>query len=501
MQKRVRFLAWGVMSALLVCEVAATDDLRLIEAVRHGNREAIKAALQQNVNVNATQADRATALHWAAYREDAETVGLLIRAGADFNAVNDLGVAPLYLACDNGNGVIVEMLLKAGADPHATLPSGETALMTAARAGSVEAVKALIARGASVNAREKRDHQTALMWAASQSHPRVVEELIAAGADVNARSDIYRKVVSREMGRGTDAAAVMTMEQGGYTPLLFASRNGDARSARLLLAAGADVNVTTPDGASALAIAAHSGQTAVAMLLLENGADPNAARAGYAPLHLAVLRADEVLLNALLARGADPNARVTQGTLIGRQAKFFLIDGKLVGATPYFLAAKYTEAKMMRILANAGSNPRLGLPDGTTTLMAAAGALTVGFARGGKDRRDRDLDTAENEAALNQDEDIRTVLNSGLDEVKLDVELGADVNAANNNGDTALHAAAALGYDSVIKFLVSKGAKVDVKNKGGRTPLMIALSKRDNDDKAIATQTADLLRKLENGGQ
>ena len=495
-------LGWSMVLLASAASDAAARDLRLVEAARHSNREAVRALLQQKIDVNEPQPDGATALHWAAYRDDLDTASLLIHAGANVNAVNELGVAPLYLACDNGSTAMVQALLTAGANPNATLPSGETALMTAARSGGVGAVKALLARGAKVNAPETRDAQTALMWAVSQRHPDITEALIAAGADVKARSNIYRKVVARGTGSGADGegGAIGVMEQGGYTPLLFASRVGDVASARLLLAAGADVNDTTPDGASALVIAAHSGQSALATFLLEKGADPNAARAGYTALHLAVLRDDTILQKALLAHRADPNARLTKGTVIGRQAKLFSIEAGLTGATPFFLAAKYADPGAMRLLTTFGADPKLGLPDGTTPLMVAAGFLSRGFGRTGKDRRDRDLDTAENELGLSQNEDVRSVLNSGIDAVKLMVELGADVNAANRAGDTALHGAASHGYDTVITYLVSKGAKVNAKNKRGRTPLMVAESKRDADDKSIATVTADLLRRLENQG-
>jgi ankyrin repeat protein len=286
------------------------------------------------------------------------------------------------------------------------------------------------------------------------------------------------------------------MEEGGFTPLLFASRVGDVVSARLLLAAGADVNDAAPDGASALVVAAHSGHPELTALFLDQGADPNASRAGYTALHVAVLRGDAAMVEALLAHGANPNVPLARGTVIGRQAKLFMIDGALVGATPFFLAAKYADAQSMRLLAKAGADPLLGLKDGSTPLMVAAGMLTTGFSRGGGDRQDREMDTAEAEVAFSQDEDLRVVLNSGIEAVKLAVELGADVNAANQNGDTALHSAAHHGFETVIQFLVSQGARLDAKNKGGQTPLMVAESRRNADDKTIATVTADLLRRL-----
>ena len=494
-------VGWSVI-VLVVAGAGAAGDVRLIQAAKTSDHSAAQALLQQKVDVNAAQPDGATALHWAAYRDDLHIADLLIRAGADVNAKNQLGVAPLYLACENGNAAMVEALLKGGGDPNAALPSGETALMTAARSGSVGAVKALIGRGADANARERMDGQTALMWAVSRQHPEVVDVLIRAGGDVNAPSDVRRQVVSRHLrpcctARGSKP---VVMEEGGFTPLLFASRVGDLASARLLLAAGADVNVTTPDGASALVIAAHSGQTAVATLLLEKGADPDTAGALYTALHAAVLRDDLRLLQTLLGGGADPNATVISGTEMQRQAKYFGLDGGLVGATPFFLAAKYANTAAMDLLVAAGADPQRGLGDGTTPLMAAAGMLTRGLGRGGKDRKDRDMDSAQNDLAYGQDEDLRAQMNSGISAVKLAVEQGADVNAANTAGETALHSAARHGLETVIEFLVSEGAQLDAKTERGQTPLMIVENIRDGnadaEKKQSAAVTADLIHKL-----
>lgn len=251
-----------------------------------------------------------------------------------------------------------------------------------------------------------------------------------------------------------------------------------------------------PDGASALVVAAHSAQEKTALFLLERGANPNAAGAGYTALHAAVLRDLPELVNALIARGADVNAPLIKGTVIRRQSKLFSLDASLIGATPFFLASKFNEPVLMRALVKAGANPLTGLSDGTTPLMVAAGMRTNGLGRTGRDRRDRELDTADNDLALREDKDLRTWVESGIEAVKLAVELGNDVNAANATGDTALHSAATHGFDSNIKFLVEKGANINAKNKKGQTPLAVALSRRTADDKTIATTTADLLRSL-----
>ena len=499
----------GVAGAFLWLLLAAPgaaqqSDLRLVDAVRGGDLHAVRMLLQEPDHVNVRQPDGATALHWAVYLNDLETAELLLEAGADADAANELGVTPLYLACENGNAALVRALLAAGATPHAVLPSGETALMTAARAGSVGAVLALLAHGADVQAREATEKQTALMWAASQRHGSVVEALLDAGADVHARSRV-RPVVTAHSARTSSEGAVVVVEEGGFTPLLFAARSGDFASAELLLAAGADPNHTAPAGTSALVVAAHSGHGALAGLLLDVGADANAVGAGYTPLHAAILRGDAALVQALLAHGADPNARLLRGTRYARQGKLFALDTAWIGATPYFLAAKFGRGDIMRRLAEHGADPHAGLTGGVTPLMAAAGMLTRGFGRAGKDRLGREMDSAEMEVALTQDPDRRSVMGSGIEAVMVAVELGADVNAISATGDTALHLAAFHGFKSVVRYLVRRGARLDTVNHRGETPLDRALAARaparltrsltDYSD----TSTADLLRALRAG--
>ncbi len=476
--RRFRFLlAACLVAAVSSPALAEPPDLRLLDAVRETDRPAVRALLQEPVDVDAAQPDGATALHWAAYRDDLQTARLLIGAGAAVDAANELGATPLYLACENGNPALVRALLAAGASPHAVLPSGETVLMTAARTGSAGAVAALLAHGADVHAREATEDQTALMWAVSQRHARVVEILLDAGADVHARSRVRPVVVAHSPRTGAPGA-VAVVDEGGFTPLLFAARTGDLTSARLLLAAGADPNDTAPAGTSALVVAAHSGHGALAAVLLDAGADANASAAGYAPLHAAVLRGAAALVEALLAHGADPSVRLERGTRYARQGKLFSLDTTWVGATPFFLAAKFGEGGIMRRLAESGADPHAGLDGGVTPLMAAAGMLTRGFGRAGKDRRGREMDSAEMEVALTQDADLRNVMGSGIDAVEVAVELGADVNAADANGDTALHLAAFHGFESVVRFLVSRGARLDAENYRGETPFDRALNPR-----------------------
>ena len=514
MHSKVKRLVGVWMVVLLsVTSVDAAAGLPLIDAVRDRDIVAVRALLQQGADVNAPQADGATALHWAAHWDDLATADLLIRAGANVNAANDLGFTPLWLACSNGNAGMVEKLLAAGANPNAARSTGETAIMTCARPGSLGAVTALLAHGANVNVRESVHGQTALMWAVANRHPDVVRTLIAHGANIHTRSKVRRVVVNlggSRGGAGSREKNAAEVEQGGSTPLLFAARSGDLESAKLLVAAGANVHDTAPDGNSVLVVAAHSGHGSVAAFLLDKNADANAAGAGYTALHAAVLRGDLrdrgpccpaiwlknpgsglALVTALVAHGANPNVRFTKGTPVRRWSHDFVLHVAWLGATPFWLAARFLEVDMMRLLGANGADPRVPSNNGTTPLMVAAGLNhtrargTVAFVR---DRRDF---SAHNNlpleiAAIIPEEEERLALEA----VTLAVELGADVNAVNQAGDTALHGAASLGMDTVVRFLADSGANLNVKNESGRTPL--AMAPRE----AARQSTATLLRGL-----
>ena len=458
--------------------VTTASDRRLVEAVKSQDKETVRALLKQGADVNTPQPDGATALHWAAYWDDHDTADRLIGAGATVSAANDLGVTPLWLACNNGSPAMIERLLKAGADPNAALPEGETPLMTAARTGNVDGVKWLLAHGADVNASESRRGQTALMWAVAQHHLEVMQALIEHEADVHARSRVWPQFVNSS--GNADISGAYEIARGGSTPLLFAVRHGDLDSARLLLGAGANVNDTGAAGTSALVVAAHSGHGALAARLLDQGADPNAADAGYTALLAAVLRGDLELVKALVAHGADPNASLRRGTPRSRVSADWGLPHQVVGATPFWLAASFREPSIMRVLAASGGDPLFAMEDGTTPLMAA---LKGGSTRG---RSGIEVEDPEEETRL------------ALEAVKLVVELGADVNAADQAGDTGLHMAAAGGLNAVVQFLADGGAKLDVKNKGGQTPLAMtdpraASRRRENVD---LKSTADLLRAL-----
>ncbi len=488
-------LSWVVVLLFCAGSLSAATDLRLIEAVKTSNVESVRALLKERVDVNTPQADGATALHWAVHRDALNIVDLLIRGGARTNVANELGVTPLYLACTNRNAAMVRKLLAAGANPNATLLRGETVLMECARTGEVGAVTALLAAGAQVNAKEIVNDQTALMWAVAQQHPRVVQALVEVGADIRARSRTYpQNVHTGNRGGGGEVTSVF---RGGSTPLLFAARVGDVESAKLLLAAGANVNDALPDGASALVVAAHSGHGELGALLLDKGADPNAAEVGYTALHAAINRSDVGLVKALLAHGADPNIRITKGSPARRDSNDFQLQSRLIGSTAYLLAAKFVEVDIMRVLAAGGADLQAVMPDGTNALMLAAGN---GEARARDARRD---ETRRQICVCDWGvmEDERVVLEA----VEVALSLGGDVRAVNKAGDTALHGAAAMRYDTVIQLLVQKGADVNVKNKRGLTPLTAITGagrgRANADGDAVGVQgapqsTVALLRKL-----
>jgi uncharacterized protein len=456
--------AFVVAFAFLAFVAAGGGAPSIVDAAKSGDTAALRALLAKasRTAVSAADGDGSTALHWAAYRDDLEAADLLLHAGAKVNAATDLGVTPLWTASQNGSSAMVAKLLAAGANPDLALLAGETPLMVASRSGHRAVVEQLLAKGAGVNAHGARS-QTALMWAASQKHSDVVKVLLTHGAAVTAKSDSWSEMMAVPP-HGYPGYNRM-IPHGGETALLFAARSGDLESTGLLVEAGANVNDADAWGVSATSLAAHSGFTDVVIFLLQKGADPNLAGPGFTPLHEAIMRRDEKMVAALLDHHADANTPLTTWTPTRRSSKDFNFAPELVGASPFWLAARFGEPVVMRLLLKHGADPRFvhhgdrmvegkgGIgyehrPDVTTALMAAVGmgggAAWVDVPRG------------EREALV-------------LDAVKLTVELGVDVNAANVDGRTALDGANALKYPSVVSFLVEKGAKASGK-KGPVAP-------------------------------
>jgi ankyrin repeat protein len=464
---------------LLVAVVAvasAAGEHPLIDAARTQDIDAVRALIARRANVNETQGDGATALHWAAHWNQLKIAELLLAAGANVNTADDTGVTPLSLACLNGSAAMVEKLLKAGANPNAARSTGETPLMTAAYSGDLAAVLPLLASGANVNAKENLRGQTALMLAVAQNHLDVVKLLIGHDADVKARS------------------------KNRFTALLFATQQGNLDCARMLLDAGADVNESAPDGiggdtnarrlykpnteAGTLLVAIDSGHQEMAKFLIEHDADVNQHGAGRTPLHSAVQQAMPEVVRLLLARGADPNARLerpmpplarSQNALTGMQVS-------PIGATPFWLAAHYDDAGSMRILAEGGANPLLTTRDRTTPIMTAAGVDYIE----GEDRYGR-----------RWYQNTTTALQlAALEAVNVALDLGGDVNSANADGLTTMHGAAYMGSNLLTQFLFDHGARLDVRNRRGWTPYFITQGIYIGGTFIAREETGELLRKL-----
>jgi ankyrin repeat protein len=439
--------------------VYAQSALAVIDAVRAGDIQEARTLLAGGADARAAQGDGATALHWAAHRDDLDAATLLLDAGADVNAANELGATALWLATINGSQAMVQRLLEAGGDPDVSLRMGETPLMTAARSGSVPTVERLLAYGAEVDASEFEGGQTALMWAVAQRHADVARVLIAHGADLHARSKVTYQL--ENTAGNTNPTGNFRMARGGSTALIFAARSGDVETARVLVAAGADIDDTTATGTSALVIAAHSGHGAFGIYLLEQGADPHAAEAGYSALHAAVLRGQVALVEALLEHGAEVDAPVEHGTPGRRFSADFSIRHQLIGTTALWLAAKYGEPEAVRILAEYGADPFVMSQRGTTTLQAAMGMPGSSL----EGRRDR---------IGNEPPDATAEERITLELAHIILDFGVDINAADRRGDTALHDAVRKNFPSVVEFLAARGANLNMANARGQTPLELA---------------------------
>ena len=442
----------ALLAVLLAAGGAAAGEAPpLVDAARNTDTEALRALLGGGAPAGAADVDGTTALHWASYRNDLEGADLLLGAGAAVNAATDLGVTPLWLAAENASPAMVRLLLEAGADANQSLLLGETPAMVAARSGNADVLDRLLAAGADPEARGAR-RQTALMWAAARHRTAAVEVLLAHGADVHARSDVWSQVMAvPPHGRPEYNGDI---PHGGNTALMFAVREGALAAAQRLVAAGADVDDADAWGVSAVVLAAHAGHVEVVEFLLAQGADPSAEAAGFSALHPAVMRRDARLVASLLAHGADPNARLRTWTPTRRASRDFHFRPALVGATPFWLAARLGEPDIMRLLAEHGADTRfvhhadyvpsrrgVRRQEATTALMAALGM-------GGGRRLRAWLPAIGGEPEA-----------QALATVKAAVELGVDVNAADLDGRTALDAATDWAYETVIEFLVERGAR------------------------------------------
>jgi ankyrin repeat protein len=467
-------LAPASLAALLVLAAVASAavDAPLADAAQRRDTEAVVTLLEHNIDVNASQADGMTALHWATQHDDVNAVKLLLSVGANAKAENEYGVTPLMLACTNGNAAIVELLLDGGADAKHAGPGGVTALMTAARTGKLRSVEALLAHGADVNVREER-HQTALMWAAADGHVEVVDALLERGADFR------------------------TPLRSGFTPLFFAVREGHAEVVSRLLRAGADVNeIMRPKTENAqpttpLLLAIENGHFELAAAVLKAGADPNARPAGYTALHVITwvrkpIRGDgnpppassgsmssSEIVRKLVEHGADVNVQMENGDAeLGRFT--------MSGSTPFLLAARASDIRFMQLLLELGADPKITNADNCMPLLAAAGVGALG----------------DGEEAAGTDEEAHEA-------VRMLLEAGADVNAVDNNGETVMHGAAYQSRANLVPLLVEHGAEIDIwnrENKAGWTPLMIAHGHRPGNFRLSPETVAAIERAMRDSG-
>ncbi len=503
----------GVLAAAAIATTAVEPDLRLVAAAARQDAAAVRALIDEGVDVDARRSDGVTALLWAAHRDDVATAGLLLAAGADPDSADDHGVTPLIRASENASLALVQRLLAAGAAADLAQGNGLTPLMVAARTGNLDIVRALLKHGAGVNAATTELGATALMWAVAAPHRPIVEVLLEAGADVE----------------------VSTAK--GMTPLLTAAQHGDIETARLLIAAGADVNQPGADGTYPLPFAIIDGHDDFALFLLEEGADPNtridgipalAGAAGNVDTWLAGwdlrhgdaryvsryrARGGRIYLNAaqrlplvraLLAAGADPNGRITTSAMLmnyigypkkGAFEPFVCGTGDLRGATALWVAAfgaasegayrssaagseNYrveSSADIVGVLLAAGADQSLATDDGTTPFMAAAGlgrsTFRPNWTRG---QRSRGAEAA-----------TRVLL-----------EAGAEINATNEADFTALHGAAFRGLNEVVEYLVANGADIDARDYRGRTPYRLAEGSKQSFQFQAFPETAVLLAEL-----
>lgn len=448
---RKRWLMFAACAGILGGATPSVAQSPVVDAAKRADWSTLRSLLADGEDVNGTSGDGATALHWASYWDDLATAELLVGLGAKVNVANDLGATPLWSAALNGSPEMARRLLNAGADPNAALLLGETVLMTASRSGNAEVVRQLLERGADPNLAAARG-QTALMWAAAQRHPEVVRLLLRHEADVHARSEVWHDVMAVPPHSDRENQAVIP--HGGNTALLFAARVGDLESTRALVDAGADINDADAWGVSATVLAAHSGYVVLLEYLLDQGANANASDGGFSALHVAIMRRDARMTSALLAHGADPNAPVESWTPTRRLSQDWNFHQALVGASPLWLAARFNEPSVVRLLLEHGADIHFvhhadyvggvgafgsgRITETTPVLLAALGVGTAG----------RPFNPASpSERRTLVPEVVRTL-----------VEFGADVNSVDGTGHSPLDAAQVLGDEELVLFLREHGA-------------------------------------------
>ena len=465
----MRTRTFGLLLALAGAGSAAAQTTALVEAARNGDHARALALLAERADPNQTESDGTTPLHWAVHHDDLDLVARLLEAGAKVDAANDYGSTPMSEAAVMANAAVLEALLAAGADVSSPNADGQTALMVVARGGNTAAAQLLIERGADVNAREQRKGQTALMWAVAQSHPAMVDLLLDHGAEVDARSTVneWERMVTAEPRQ-------KNLMSGGFTPLLYAARQGCLECAQQLVAAGAEIDLTDPDGVTPLLSALLNAHFDTAKYLLEAGANPNKWDFwGRTPLYAAVDfntlphggRPDRpslddttglAMIDILLAAGANPNAQLKlfppyRSLRMDRGADSILD----IGTTPILRAARGADIAAIERLVAAGALVDLPQREGYTPLMVAAGAGASSIDTRGKFRSGVEA----------------------LETVAVLLDAGAAIDKTDARGRTALHYAAAAGYTDAALLLADRGANLTAADADGVTPIDAANGK------------------------
>ena len=479
-------------AAALVLFFAATATAQaqsaLADRIQAGDRAAALAMIAKGVEINQTQPDGTTPLHWAVYRVDRELVAALLKKGARAHVVNKYGASPLAEAVRIANLEMTGMLLEAGADANVANEDGQTALMLAARTGNVGVARVLVQHGADVNKRESYRDQSAVMWAAAQGHADMVAFLVSQKADltVQAQDNEWMTQISSE-------PRVQYRPTGGLTPLLYAARSGCLGCVTSMVQAGADVDRPNPDGMTPMMMALDNGYPAVAHYLLDRGANPHTWDWwGRTPLYIAVTmrggadsrpgpRPPESLafIQALLDAGVNPNAQLAfkEPSRGGRDNRF-RDDLLTTGATPLLRAAQTFDNDVVRALLEHGALVDLPTASGVTPFMAAAGMGTrTGSGVLGPGVRDdviaRSLETME--ILRRAGADVNALI---VDITILTARIARDNTMTGRQGQTALFYVADTGRTPVVKYLLDHGAKADALDDMGRTAIDVAKVRR-----------------------
>jgi uncharacterized protein len=480
----------GACAALLLTAHGALAVDALPDLVNAGQRDAAVDMISSGADVNQLSVDGTTALHWAVYKKDLELVQMLLDEDADPNLRNDYGATPMTVASEHGDHAILKALLDAGGDVESPNAEGQTLLMAVARTGNLDTARLLLDKGANVNASESWGGQTALMWAASQQQPAMVSLLIEQGADVNARGknhDWPRWITSEPR--------VKPLDQGGFTPLLYAAREGCSECAAALIDGGADVDMPDLWGQTPLHLATLNLHYDTAGLLIDRGADVK--RWDWWG-RTALYNAIDLHLMTSSSRGDLPSTDKLTALDVARSMleKGVYVDMRLkheppfrggdrgytdgspdsrvlsAGATALHKAAKAADLEAVKLLLE--FNARVDIPNvmyEVTPILAGGGVWRVyGIFR--------EVPLAGEFTTGAQAREVVEVL----------MGAGANIKDQAANGQNIAHGAAKAGWNEVVQLAFDQGVDLNAKDVGGHTPKDLALLKGRTETVALIDQ-------------